>query len=100
MSYEVKFTPLAEGFIKAKSSLETAEGIARHEMADLMENGLEKPSKLYFHCFEVGDLELICHGKDYGILIDTCSYDEMDEAVKVGPLAGKKLMMPRGDSEA
>lgn len=99
MNYEVRFTPLAEGFLKAKSSLETAEGIARNEIADLMENGLEDPRKLILHVFEVGDTELICHGRDYGILVDTCSYEEMDEPVNAGPLAGKRLAMPRGDSE-
>jgi hypothetical protein len=99
VSYEVRFTEMAAAFMKAKSSLETAEATARSEMADLMDNGLADPRELILHVFEVGDQDLICHGTAYGIIVDTCTYEEIGEPLKEGPLAGKKIMMPRGDSE-
>jgi hypothetical protein len=99
MDYEVRFTPLAESFMKAKSSLETAEATARTEIARLLDDGLEDPRELILHVFEVGGQELICQGREYGIIVDTCTYEEMDEPVNSGPLAGKKMLMPRGDSD-
>jgi hypothetical protein len=99
MSYEIEFTPLALAFANAKSSTGAIEEIVRGEIAEL--EGLEDPGQLIFHVFEAGGQDFIAHGRGTGkgIVIDTCTYEEMDVAIKDGPLAGKKMMFPRGDSE-
>jgi hypothetical protein len=99
VSYEVHFTQLAAAFAKAKSSLETVEAQARHEMQQLIDIGLSNPRKLICHVFEAGAQKFIAAGRPYGIEIDTCSYEdgwELDD----GPLKGKQVMIPRGDSES
>ena len=100
-SYEVRMTPLAAAVAGTRYSVADVERAARGELVRL---GVRKPSGLIFHCFALDparDAEFICRPTRDGaaLLVDTVSFDEVDEPLASGPFAGKKVMMPSGDSE-
>ena len=92
---EIRLTPLATGFAKAKSSIAALKDRTREE---LLKNGLYDSGDLIFHTFELGGIEYICYPKDGAIEVDTCSREEM-EKMKSGPLEGKHWYLPVPDSE-
>lgn len=80
---KIKFTELATGFAKAKSSMAEVEA----QVGDLI-----------FHTFKVGGTEFIAYPKDGEIEIDTCSRED-DIVLDKGPFKGKRVVLPRPDSE-
>jgi hypothetical protein len=92
---EIRLTPLAAGFAKAKSSVAALKDRTREE---LLTSGLSDPSQLIFHTFELGGVEYMCYPKDGAIEVDTCSREKMDK-MKSGPLKGKHWYLPVPDSE-
>lgn len=92
-TYSVRFTDLAA--VKGGDGLEHR---VRQEVAQLLEDGLTSPLELIFHTFEYEDAEFICYPRDGAMEVDTCYREKMDTTTHKGPLAGKTLLMPRGDS--
>ena len=69
MEYEIRLTPIAEAFAKAKASVAAIRQRAHEEVDILMEVG-----NLVFHTFNVAGVEFICYLTEDGALeIDTCS---------------------------
>jgi hypothetical protein len=95
---EIRLTPLAAGFAKAKSSIPALQDRTREEIDKLLEDGLSDPMELILHTFQLGGVEYICYPKDGAIEVDTCSREKM-EKMKSGPLKGKHWYLPVPDSE-
>lgn len=96
-TYEVKFTRLAEAFLG--DSKNVCEEKLRGELArDLPEDFY--PPEIMFHCFKYNsdDHNFIAKGRDTYILVDTVTFEETDP-LPTGPLKGKRIQMPRPDSE-
>lgn len=109
LSYTVTFTDLARGFATKVGGISAVEEQARGEISEMMhpdkEHGLEDISGLLMHVVTMKDnkgdnVEFICQGlSDGGLLIDTATYEELDEVMQDGPFKGYKIMMPRRDSD-
>ncbi len=96
-TYEVRFTALAAAFAKAKLSLAAVEEVARAEIAECMLSGLRDIESLCFHVFKAGGCQFICYPKHGALEIDTCTYEE-GPVLDKGPLAGKRIKFPTGDT--
>lgn len=98
-TYAIHMTRLATAIATAKYSVEEVEMVARQELGEL---DIDDPTNIFFHCFRmpgVKDLEFICRpDNDGAIVVDTVTYEQGDRLNK-GRFAGKRLMIPRPDSE-
>lgn len=97
-TYEVRFTRLAEAFLGDSKS--ACEEKLRGELAQELPEDYYPP-EIFFHCFKYNSDEynFIARGKDTYILVDTVTYEEDPKPIETGPMKGKKILMPRADSE-
>ena len=101
--YKVEFTPLAEAFAMAKcgGTLAVAAQV-RLEIDELLDDGLDGVKNLFFHTVwmdDDGDMSFICAPtKDGNIRVDTATYED-GPTLDAGPLAGKTISIPSGDSD-
>lgn len=96
MTYQIIMTPLAEAFARAKSTVSDVMHAAAEEI-DSVCPADERPNGLF--SFEVGDQLFVGMGRGDGmVMIDTASLEE-GPVLKDGPFAGKRVMIPRPDSE-
>lgn len=91
--YEIRLTDLAAA--RGGNGLERK---VREEISELLENGLAAPLELVFHTFEFEGDEFICYPREGAIEVDTCHRDKLDKAITRGPMKGKSVLMPYGDS--
>jgi hypothetical protein len=98
MTFTVRLTPLAQGFVSRKSSAAALIERTRAEIDELLQDRDTAPLDLIFHTFEFADTEFICYPRDGAIEVDTCSRKETDKFDR-GPLAGQSVKMPVPDSE-
>jgi hypothetical protein len=96
MSFDFTFTRLAAAFAEAKSSTQevTAEAL---ECLTAVQKEIDTPLN-GMGAFEVRDQLFMYRVIGNKVLIDTASYEDMGE-IPDGPMAGQRLMMPRGDSD-
>lgn len=101
--YPIKLTRIAAAVAATRYSVEAVIAKAREEVDECMENGLEKPEDLMFHCFDMPGAErayewIVTHDGEGGIEVDTASAEESDP-IPDGPFKGRRLMIPRPDSK-
>ena len=98
--YAIHLTRLATAIATTKYSVEAVEATARKELDEL---DCDDPTQIFFHCFRmptVQEYEFICKPDHQGgIAVDTVTYEKLDEPVVSGPFKGRRLQMPRSDSE-
>lgn len=100
--YRIEFTPLASAFATAKcgGTLAVAAQV-RQEIDELLED-MGSVKSLCFHTVwmdEDGDLSFICTPTKAGnIRVDTATYED-GPTLDAGPLAGKTISIPTGDSD-
>lgn len=97
MTYKIEFTELAKAFAIAKGGgLEAVEAHAREEIDSFIPEGETLNGVT---SFEIGGQLFVaeCNAGDT-VQIDTATYEEGPE-LKAGPFKGRRVMMPRGDSE-
>lgn len=89
-------TPLADAFARAKASVDDVLHAAIDEI-DSFCPADEQPNGIF--TFTVGGQLFIAWGNgDGNVLIDTATYEE-GPLMTAGPFKGKRLVMPKGDSE-
>lgn len=100
--YRVEFTPLASAFATAKcGGTLSVEAQVRQEIDELLED-MDGVKSLLFHTVwmdENGDLSFICTPTKAGnIRVDTATYED-GPTLDAGPLAGRTISIPTGDTE-
>lgn len=100
--YKVEFTPLASAFAIAKcGGTLSVEAQVRQEIDELLED-MGSVKSLFFHTVwmdDNGDLSFICTPTKAGnIRVDTATYED-GPTLDAGPLAGKMIAIPSGDSD-
>lgn len=95
-SYDVKFTRLAKAILG--DSVSAAEEKLRGELARTLPEEVYPP-EIFFHCFKHNERDFIAKGKGDHLLVDSATYEEMDEPLTQGRFKGKRIQFPTGDSE-
>ena len=95
MTYEIRYTKLAEAFLGDRKG--AFEERLRGELAKMLPEGYNI-FDLMFHTVEYEDQDYLALGKKDHLLVDTATYEEGD-AFDKGPFKGKRLMMPMPDTE-
>ncbi len=94
--YGVQYTKLAEAFLGEFQS--AFEEFLRGDLAKMLPDGYYPPNN-FFHTVTYQDRDYLAVGKKDHILVDTATYEEDGEQLTAGPFKGKRVMMPRPDSE-
>lgn len=97
IKYGIKFTELARAFAKAHTSLQA---VAEAALAEIDDMGLVGDDRLNGQIsFKLGEQLFVGVGFGDGVVVvDTASWEE-GPVLDSGPFKGKKVMIPRGDSE-
>jgi hypothetical protein len=122
MKYTIEFTDLAKAFAPNVGGLNALEEQVRGELADLGRcycgecDGYKVGDETHYEEFDINNLimhvvmmkddkgravEFVCSpgAKENVLRVDTATYEEIEQPLESGPFKGKKVLMPRGDSD-